>query len=281
MESLFEKVQESVGYISSIFNEVAEYAIVLGTGLGDFEKGISGQVAIPYIEIPHFAVSTVESHFGQLIIGYKSGIPVIIMSGRFHYYEGYSSAEITFPVRVLKALGVKHIIFTNAAGGINPHYEEGDIVIVHDHINLLPDHPLRGKNDERLGPRFPDMLKTYNLQTIEIFKNLAKSLNIKLKTGVYLALQGPSLETAAEYRMGHILGADLVGMSTVPEVIVARHSGMAVTVFSIVSNTCYPQSKLSETTIEGVIKVVSKSAITLQKLLNHYFRNIQNNAGVK
>ncbi|MBK9736026.1 MAG: purine-nucleoside phosphorylase [Saprospiraceae bacterium] len=271
MPSLYEKIEESAHYLSDRIPLVAKTAVVLGTGLGDFVDSISNKIEIAYDDIPYFVVSTVQSHSGKFIFGYKSGVPIIVMAGRLHYYEGYSTAEITFPIRVLKALGVENIIMTNASGGINAHFTEGDIVIVTDHINLMPDNPLRGKNDERLGPRFPDMLHAYDESLIKKFHSIGEKINIKLQYGVYLGLQGPSLETPAEYRMAHILGADLVGMSTIPEVIVAKHSGMKVCVFSIVSNVCFPKSALTETTLEEVIMVVNRSSGKLMEILDHYF----------
>ncbi len=274
MISVYDKVQESVSYIQSLVQTGADYAIILGTGLGEFAQSLTDQIAIPYHGIPNFPVSTVQSHQGQLIFGYKSGIPVIALSGRFHYYEGYTAAELTFPVRVMKALGIKHIILTNAAGGINPHYKEGDIVLIEDHINLMPDHPLRGYNDERFGPRFPDMLNAYDKEINTLFYKFAGDMQIPLKSGTYLGLQGPSLETPAEYKMAHVLGADLVGMSTIPEVIVARHEGLKVTAFSIVSNVCFPTSIITATTVEDVITVVNKSATSLQKLLERFFEKV-------
>lgn len=275
MGSLFDKIQESKKYIDSILDHDAKIAIVLGTGLGDFAHSLTDIVEIPYSDIPHFPVSTVESHHGKMVFGYKSGIPVVVMAGRFHYYEGYSAAELTFPIRVLKALGVEKMIMTNAAGGINPHYHEGDIVQVTDHINLMPDHPLRGYNDERLGLRFPDMLQAYDGKLIQKFQQLATDLDISLRQGVYLGLQGPSLETPAEYKMAHILGADILGMSTIPEVIVAKHAGIRVAVFSIVSNVCFPKSALTETTVEAVISTVMKSVGQLQRLLDAYFEEMK------
>lgn len=276
MENLYDRVTESKEYIRSFVKTGADRAIILGTGFGDYTHSLTDQVEIPYKDIPHFPVSTVQSHSGKLVFGYKSGIPLVIMSGRFHYYEGYSAKELTFPVRVFKALGIKHLIMTNAAGGINPHFDEGDIVIINDHINLMPDHPLRGANDDRLGLRFPDMLNAYDAEEIKKFQDIGKKANINIKNGVYLGLQGPSLETPAEYRMAHILGADLIGMSSVPEVIVARHEGMTVTAFSIVSNVCFPASNISVTTVEDVIAVVNKSAVNLQKIFNKYFEKLFN-----
>lgn len=274
MTGMYEKILESKKYIESWVNPSAEIAVMLGTGLSNFDADIRGRIEIPYSQIPHFPVSTVQSHKGTMIFGSLYGVPVIVMSGRFHYYEGYSAAELTFPVRVLKTMGIKHLILTNAAGSINPHWNEGDVVLLEDHINLMPDHPLRGPNDEKLGPRFPDMMQAYDKEIGIEFKNLARSMNINLRSGVYLGLQGPSLETPAEYKMAHILGADLVGMSTIPEVIVARHEGLKVTAFSIISNVCFPASVLTETTLEEVIVVVNRSAGTLQRLLFKYFEKI-------
>jgi purine-nucleoside phosphorylase len=275
MISLFDKIQESKTYIERILIPEAKISVVLGTGLGDFAQSLTDIIEIPYSEIPHFPVSTVASHQGKLVFGYKSGVPVVVMAGRFHYYEGYSAAEITFPMRVLKALGVEKMILTNAAGGINPHFNEGDIVQVTDHINLMPEHPLRGFNDERLGLRFPDMLQAYDAEMILSFGKIADNLGLSLKQGVYLGLQGPSLETPAEYKMARIMGADILGMSTIPEVIVAKHAGIKVAVFSIVSNVCFPKSAITETTVEAVIAIVMKSVGRLQLLFDTYFERMK------
>jgi len=275
MISLFDKIQESKTYIERILIPEAKISVVLGTGLGDFAQSLTDIIEIPYSEIPHFPVSTVASHQGKLVFGYKSGVPVVVMAGRFHYYEGYSAAEITFPIRVLKALGVEKMILTNAAGGINPHFNEGDIVQVTDHINLMPEHPLRGFNDERLGLRFPDMLQAYDAEMVLSFGKIADNLGLSLKQGVYLGLQGPSLETPAEYKMARIMGADILGMSTIPEVIVAKHAGIKVAVFSIVSNVCYPKSAITETTVEAVIATVMKSVGSLQLLFDAYFERMK------
>jgi len=275
MISLFDKIQESKTYIERILIPEAKISVVLGTGLGDFAQSLTDIIEIPYSEIPHFPVSTVASHQGKLVFGYKSGVPVVVMAGRFHYYEGYSAAEITFPIRVLKALGVEKMILTNAAGGINPHFNEGDIVQVTDHINLMPEHPLRGFNDERLGLRFPDMLQAYDAEMVLSFGKIADNLGLSLKQGVYLGLQGPSLETPAEYKMARIMGADILGMSTIPEVIVAKHAGIKVAVFSIVSNVCFPKSAITETTVEAVIATVMKSVGRLQLLFDAYFERMK------
>jgi len=275
MISLFDKIQESKTYIERILIPEAKIAVVLGTGLGDFAQSLTDIIEIPYSEIPHFPVSTVASHQGKMVFGYKSGVPVVVMAGRFHYYEGYSAAEITFSIRVLKALGVEKMILTNAAGGINPHFNEGDIVQVTDHINLMPEHPLRGFNDERLGLRFPDMLQAYDAEMVLSFGKIADTLGLSLKQGVYLGLQGPSLETPAEYKMARIMGADILGMSTIPEVIVAKHAGIKVAVFSIVSNVCFPKSAITETTVEAVIATVMKSVGRLQLLFDAYFERMK------
>lgn len=274
MEGIFEKVMESKEFLSAYVQQIPSYAIVTGTGMGSLEQALTDAVEIPYSDIPHFPTSSVASHRGSLFIGNLEGQPVILLSGRFHYYEGYDPAELTFPIRVAKALGATNLIMTNAAGGLNPHFTEGDIVLVTDHINLMPAHPLRGPNDDRLGLRFPDMMQAYDPSMTEALQQLALQMNISVKSGVYLALQGPSLETPAEYRMARMLGADLVGMSTVPEVIVARHEKMKVVVFSIVSNVCFPTSRLTETTLEAVIEVVGKSSGTISSLLKMYFSRL-------
>jgi purine-nucleoside phosphorylase len=278
MQDLYSKIQESIEYIKSLVQINAEHAIILGTGLGSYGSTLTDQMVINYTDIPHFPVATVQSHEGKMIFGYKFDIPVIVLAGRFHFYEGYSAQELTYPIRILKALGIQKLILTNAAGGINPHYMEGDLVMITDHINMLPDHPLRGPNDERIGQRFPDMLQAYNRELRSIFAHHAEQLKLKLKEGIYLGLQGPSLETPAEYRMAHILGADLVGMSTIPEVIVAKHCGIDVLAISIVSNACFPTSILTETTVDEVIKVVSASAGQLSRLLDRYFVKYSNHS---
>ena len=271
MKTLFDKIEESAGYIRSLINTGADQALVLGTGLGAYGDTIKDQLVLPYKEIPHFPVSTVESHEGKLIFGYKGDVPIVAMSGRFHYYEGYSATDLTFPIRVLKALGIKKLIITNAAGGVNPHFREGDIVVINDHINMMPDHPLRGPNDSRLGLRFPDMMHAYDGEMRIILSKIAEDIQIPIRQGVYLGLQGPSLETPAEYRMAHILGADLVGMSTIPEVIVAQHCQIKVAAFSIVSNVCFPPSTLTVTTVEQVIAVVNSASQKLNRILDRYF----------
>lgn len=270
----FDKIREATVFLQSKINSPAAFCLVGGTGLEITGSGCSIQGEISYGDIPHFPSSKVESHAGKLRYGIWHGQNVYILSGRSHYYEGYSAAAVAFPVQVMANLGVKHIIFTNAAGGVNPHFKEGDIVALEDHINLIPDNPLRGFHDERLGLRFPDMMYTYDDITISNFITKGLKEGISVKKGVYLALPGPSLETPAEYNMAYRLGADLVGMSTVPEVIAARHAGMKVTAFSIVSNVCYPRNVLSPTTVEDVIRTVRASAGRLMTLIDDYFKTL-------
>ncbi|MFK8102195.1 MAG: purine-nucleoside phosphorylase [Saprospiraceae bacterium] len=252
---LYEQIQETIHFIRSKTTSTPQEGIILGTGLGNLIEEIQIETEIDYEDIPHFPRSTVKSHQGKLIFGKLGGKAVVAMAGRFHYYEGYSMKQVTFPVRVLKFLGVNRLFISNVSGSTNPDYLAGDIVFVKDHINFQPENPLRGINDVRLGPRFPDMLKTYDRTLIEQAKKIAQEANIRFHEGVYFALQGPNLETPAEYNFIHRVGGDLVGMSTVPEVIVARHSGMAVFVASVVSNQCYPIESITETSIEEVIEV--------------------------
>jgi purine-nucleoside phosphorylase len=233
------QTEASINYLSKFHNE-AKIGIILGTGLGALVNEIEIEHSIPYGDIPHFPVSTVESHQGRLLIGKLNGVPVMVMQGRFHYYEGYTMQEVTFPVRVMKLLGVNTLIISNASGGVNPSFSVSDLMLVTDHINLLPEHPLRGKNDSNLGPRFPDMSDAYDLKLIELAKQVGQELGIKLQEGVYTAVQGPTLETQAEYKYLRIIGSDTVGMSTVPENIVARHMGMRVFAISVITDLGVP-----------------------------------------
>ncbi|RKY83211.1 purine-nucleoside phosphorylase [candidate division KSB1 bacterium] len=240
--------------------------IILGTGLGGLAREIEQDAVIPYEEIPGFAVSTVEFHKGRLILGKLSGKNVVAMEGRFHYYEGYSMKEITFPVRVMKELGAKILLISNAAGALNPLFEKGDIMIMKDHINLLGDNPLRGKNDESFGPRFPDMSEPYDGKLIKLVEDIALEEKIKVQKGVYVAMTGPSLETAAEYRFLRIIGADVVGMSTVPENIVAVHMGMKVLGLSVVTDLCFPDN-LSPINIKEIIEIANNAEPKLTLLM--------------
>jgi purine-nucleoside phosphorylase len=243
-----QKINETANYIKSKLNELPKTAIILGTGLGELVDHIQIKVSIPYQEIPNFPVSTVEGHKGRLIFGNLGNKYIMAMQGRFHFYEGYSMKEVTFPVRVMKALGIKTLFVSNAAGGMNPNFKIGDLMIITDHINLFPEHPLHGKNYDELGPRFPGMGHAYSERLIDKAKEVAKANNIRLVEGVYIGTQGPTYETPAEYRYFHIIGGDAVGMSTVsPEVIVARHSDMEV----------FGMSVITDLGVEGVVEKVS------------------------
>lgn len=233
---MWEQVQQTVEYIKNKTGFTPEYGVILGSGLGSFTDDIKIEHTLPYNEIPNFPVSTVEGHKGALVFGTIGDKKVIAMQGRFHYYEGYDMKQVTFPVRVMKYIGVTKLIVSNASGGVNPNYKVGSIVLIKDHINMLPEHPLRGKNDERFGPRFVNMSEPYSQKMITKAKELAKELNIEVQDGVYLGLQGPTFETLAEYRMVKALGGDCVGMSTVPEVIVARHMDLETFGLSVITD---------------------------------------------
>lgn len=264
---LYDQIQEAVGFIKSQTSFQPKFGIILGTGLGNLTDDIEVVAEIPYGDIPHFPVSTVKSHKGKLVFGELAGFPVVAMAGRFHYYEGYSMQQVTFPVRVLKFLGIERLIISNAAGSTSQHIHTGDIVFVKDHINLQPENPLRGANDDRLGPRFPDMLHTYDRTLNAKALEIANAEGIRAHEGVYLALQGPNLETPAEYNFIHTVGADLVGMSTVPEVLVARHMDLPLFVVSVVSNKCFPLEEIQETTLEDVIQVVQTAEPMVTKIV--------------
>ena len=232
-----DKIQETADFIrEKVGGEMPKVAIVLGSGLGNLADKIDIKAAIPYGEIPNFPVSTVEGHKGQLIFGMLGKKYVMAMQGRFHYYEGYSMKEATFPIRVMKAIGVKVLCVSNAAGGMNPDFRVGDVMLITDHINLFPDHPLRGKNYNELGPRFPAMNEAYSHRIIGLAREIAKKNNVRLMEGVYVGTQGPTFETPSEYRYFYRIGGDAVGMSTVPEVIVARHAGIDVFGLSVITD---------------------------------------------
>ena len=234
---LLEKIKETANFIASKVATLPKTAIILGTGLGELVNHIEISTVIPYEEIPNFPVSTVEGHSGKLIFGKLGNKQVMAMQGRFHYYEGYDMrTQVTFPVRVMKALGIKTLFVSNAAGGMNPDFQIGDLMIITDHINLFPEHPLHGKNYNELGPRFPDMSEAYSRRLIAEAKKVAEKNNIRLVEGVYVGTQGPTFETPAEYRYFRRIGGDAVGMSTVPEVIVARHGGMEVFGMSVITD---------------------------------------------
>jgi purine-nucleoside phosphorylase len=241
--------------------------IILGTGLGELVKEVRGKKAIPYDELPNFPVSTVESHESQLVFGRIGHKNVVAMQGRFHYYEGYSMKEVTFPVRVMKALGIKTLIVSNASGGMNPLFEAGDLMLITDHINLMGDNPLIGINDDKLGPRFPDMIEPYDEKLIKLVEKVALEERIPVKRGVYVAISGPNLETRAEYRFLRMIGADAVGMSTVPEVIVAVHAGLKVMGISCVTDECLPDA-LKPVNIDMILRVAAEAEPKLSRLIS-------------
>ncbi len=265
------KFKESADYIKSRTNVKPSIGIILGTGLGGLVNEINIIDEIPYEDIPNFPVSTVESHSGKLIFGELGGKQVVAMQGRFHFYEGYTMKEVTFPVRVMKFLEIERLFVSNASGGVNPDFEVGEIMILDDHIDLFPAHPLIGKNIDELGPRFPDMMKTYDATMIELAKTIAKENNIKVSQGTYAGLTGPTLETPAEYKYVRAIGADAVGMSTVPEVIVARHMNIPCFAISIVTDLGVP-GMIQETSLQDVIEVANrqepKMTIIMKELIS-------------
>jgi purine-nucleoside phosphorylase len=265
-ENLYDKAKACADFIKSKHKTTPEIAIILGTGLGGLAREIEVETSLPYSDLPDFPLSTVEGHSGRLLLGKLSGKPVVAMQGRFHNYEGYDGIQITYPVRVMKMLGAKTLVASNAAGGLNPTYRKGDLMIIADHINLLGFNPLHGKNDERFGPRFPDMSAPYAPELVELAQKMALERGIRVQTGVYVSVGGPNLETRAEYRMLRGIGADCVGMSTVPEVIVARHMGMPVFAMSCVTDMCLPDA-LEEAKIEDIIAVASAAEPKLTQLL--------------
>lgn len=232
----FEKIQEAAAFICKQTSIEPAVGLILGSGLGTLAAGINTEISLDYSILPHFPQSTVKGHGGKLILGKLENQPVVALSGRFHYYEGYDMKEVTFPVRVMKALGVHTLMLSNAAGGLHPDFKVGDIMLLKDHINLMPSNPLIGKNDDRLGSRFPDMSEPYSHKLIDLAQQVAASNQIKLQTGVYAGLSGPCFETRAEYKYLHAIGADAVGMSTIPETIVAIHSGMKVLAASVITD---------------------------------------------
>jgi len=263
---MWNKVQETVSYIKGKINFTPEYGVILGSGLGGFTDDIEIKFTLPYGEIPNFPVSTVQGHKGALVFGTIGNKNVVAMQGRFHFYEGYSMKEVTFPVRVMKYLGVEKLIVSNASGGVNPKYKVGSIVIIKDHINFMPEHPLHGKNDERFGPRFVNMSKPYSVKMIAKAKEIALDLNIEVHDGVYLGLQGPTYETLSEYRMVKIVGADCVGMSTVPEVIVARHMDLETFGVSIITDMGDEES-IETVSHDEVLEAARKAEPNLRDLV--------------
>ncbi len=258
MSEVLKQINEAVETIRQFTDKTYEIGIILGTGLGGLVSDIEIEHEIDYADLPHFPLSTVETHKGKLIFGTIEGKNVVAMQGRFHYYEGYSMKQIVFPVRVMKFLGVKYLLISNACGGMNPIYRRGDLMIIDDHINLLGDNPLIGPNDDELGPRFPDMSEPYSQELIALAENSALENKIKIHKGVYVVVAGPNLETKAEYRFLRAIGADVVGMSTVPEVIAANHAGMKVLGISIVTDECFPDA-LTPIDINEVISAANSA----------------------
>jgi purine-nucleoside phosphorylase len=268
-----EKINETLEVIKQNVKDDYEIGIILGTGLGGLVKEISIDHEIDYGELPHFPLSTVESHHGKLIFGTIGNKKVVAMQGRFHYYEGYSMQQITYPVRVMKFLGVKTLLVSNACGGMNPIYRRGDVMLMLDHINLLGDNPLIGPNDDKLGPRFPDMSEPYDLKLIELAEKVALENKIKVHKGVYVAVAGPNLETKAEYRFLRSTGADVVGMSTVPENIVANHMGMRVLGFSIITDECFPDA-LKPVNVEEIIAAAMEAEPKMTLIMKEVIKQL-------
>jgi len=273
VEDLKVKVTESVEFIHQKSKIKPKIAIILGTGLGKLAEDIMEEEIIPYSRIPNFPLSSVQSHSGNLVLGKLGNKEVVAMQGRFHYYEGYNLKEVTFPVRVMKKLGADIIIISNAAGGMNRFFKRGDLMLITDHINLFGDNPLIGPNDEELGPRFPDMSEAYNQNLIELAKKVALKEKIRLQEGVYAGLTGPSLETPAEYRFLISIGADAVGMSTVPEVIVASHIGMKVLGISCITDLAI-DGVIVKTSVEEIVKTASNAEPIMTKLIKKVIEKI-------
>jgi len=260
------RLEEAENFLRNKTKVNPQIGIILGTGLGGLGNEIDVETKIPYKEIPHFPVSTLDTHAGELLFGSLGDRQVVAMKGRFHYYEGHSMEDIGLPVRVMRLLGVETLLISNAAGGMNPLFEAGNLMIIEDHINLLGDNPLIGENDNSLGPRFPDMSEPYSYELIGLAEDVALKEKITVRKGVYVAVAGPSLETRAEYRFLRAIGADAVGMSTIPEVIVAVHSGLKVFAVSVITDLCLPDA-LEPINIEAIIKTAKDAEPHLTKLM--------------
>ena len=265
-----EKIKETADYIRSKMHTHPEHAIILGTGLGALVEHISDKTELDYKDIPNFPVSTVEGHSGKLMFGKLGGKDVMAMQGRFHYYEGYSMQQVTFPVRVMRELGIKTLFVSNASGGVNPGFRLGDLMVITDHLNLFPDHPLRGRNIP-YGDRFPDMSEAYSRRLADLAFSVGRAKGINLRKGVYVGVQGPTFETPAEYKMYRLMGGDVVGMSTVPEVIVARHCGMEVFGISVITDL-WAEGKTSEVSHEEVQKVANASQEAMSEIVKELVR---------
>jgi purine-nucleoside phosphorylase len=266
MSTTLQLIDEAASWLRERLASSPSIGIILGTGLGALVRDVEILQQFDYDEIPHFPVSTVESHHGRLIHGRLAGRDLLIMQGRFHSYEGYSMQRLTFPIRVMKRLGIETLLVSNACGCVNPQYRKGDVMLMEDHINLLGDNPLIGSNEDDLGPRFPDMSAPYDRELIALAEELGRELKIPLQKGVYTAVSGPNLETRAEYRMMRVIGSDVVGMSTVPECIVARHMGMRVFGISIITDECFPEA-LKAVQLSEILEVAAKAEPKMTALI--------------
>jgi len=266
MTALHDRTEQAAAFLRNR-GATPRVLIVLGTGLGGFGEHLERRITIPYREIPHFLDSTSPGHAGELVFGWHKKVPTMIMQGRFHYYEGYSMEELTLPIRVARALGADTLFITSAVGGMNPQYKKGEIVVIEDHIHMMAESPLRGPNDERLGPRFPDMSVPYDAALLEMAEAQAHQAGFRLLRAVLVAVTGPQLETRAEYRYLRRIGADVVGMSTTPEAIVAVHAGMRVCAFSVVTDVCFPDA-LESVDVESIIATANAAAPRLERILH-------------
>ncbi len=269
---MLRRIKETADYIKNIIQDTPDFAIILGSGLGKLKDEVEIIHILKYSKIPHFAQTTVAGHGGELIFGNLEGKKVLMMSGRFHYYEGHDMHTVTFPVRVFNMLGIKNLILSNACGGVNPTFQVADVMIINDHINMMPEHPLRGQNIDELGPRFVDMSEPYSKKMIEVAANVAKDLGVTAHQGCYVALQGPTFETPAEYGMIKALGGDAVGMSTVPEVIVAKHQGMDCFGISIITDVGGPDIAFT-VSHEEVLQAADKAMPNVIKIVKGLVRN--------
>ena len=267
MEDLVEKIKKSAEHLKAKLSAEYGYGVILGSGLGNLTSQMKVHLQIPYAEIPGFPVSTVQGHGGSLIFGEMGGKNIVCMNGRFHYYEGYSMLEVTFPIRVMKFLGVHTLMISNAAGGMNADFEVGDIMIINDHIYLQPEHPLRGKNYDELGPRFPNMNEPYDKEMVRKGLAIAEANNIKCIQGVYVGLQGPTFETPAEYKWLHLMGGDAVGMSTTPEVVVARHMDIKCFALSVITDVGYPADKADNVTHAFVLEKAAEAEPKMTRII--------------
>ena len=273
-KSLIDRISEAADYVRAQAPDLSpDVGIIFGTGLSSLRTDVEDAITIPYGDIPHFVTSTVESHAGEMMLGTLEGRTVVAMRGRFHAYEGYTFQDITFPVRVMKALGINTLIVSNACGGLNPQWSKGDIMVIEDHINLMGGNPLVGCNDEALGPRFPDMCEPYTRELMELAIACATEEGLPVQKGVYVSVLGPNLETRAEYRMLRTLGADVVGMSTIPEVIVAVHSGLKVLGFSIITDSCLPDA-LVPVSLPEILQVAAEAEPRLNRLVKAVLRRL-------